>query len=176
MMIGQVSLFMCTLCVLSSTAVMAQKCPDKHQLDCEALPTGVYGDQYNCRKYWLCDEEVGGFHYTCEEDYLVDLQNKWSDFPDRVNCNGRPICDDCDENCHNQEPTATTTTTSNPGECSELCSSDWGDFDIECCSNIFCKCEAGVGYFINCQPGLIFVESIDSCDWEYNVECCGGQI
>ena len=32
------------------------------------------------------------------------------------------------------------------------------------------------GYFINCQPGLIFVESIDSCDWEYNVECCGGQI
>jgi len=174
-MASQLVKYSSVLLLMASSCCMTaanEDCPEKHPLDCASLPDGLYADQYNCRKFWQCDQNSagGGYHFTCEEDYLYDPNNKWCDFPDRVHCDGRPICDDCDDNCYPQPSPATTTEP--VGECSELCVEDWGDFEVGCCSNVFCKCQGGVGFFINCQPGLVFVQSKDQCDYEYNVPCC----
>ena len=72
-----------------------------HPLDCTGLRDGWYADPYNCRKYWHC-EAGKGQHFMCQLNYLFDSTNVWCDFPDRVKCGDRPICDECDNNCHPQ--------------------------------------------------------------------------
>jgi len=47
-----------------------------------------YADPYNCRQYWNVEDGVG-IEQTCDEDYVFDEQNKWCDFPDRVDCKDR---------------------------------------------------------------------------------------
>ena len=74
--------------------------PCDHILDCTNRQDGWYEDPFNCRKYWHCDHGRGE-HYMCEGNLLYDPYNRWCDYPERVNCNGRPICDQCDENCSN---------------------------------------------------------------------------
>ena len=74
--------------------------PCDHQMDCSSMPDGWYPDTYNCRKYWHC-ENGQGQHYTCDDNLLFDSGHVWCDFPDRVDCHGRPVCDNCDSNCHN---------------------------------------------------------------------------
>jgi len=71
-----------------------------HQMDCSAMPDGWYPDTYNCRKYWHC-EGGQGTHYLCENNLLFDPVHIWCDFSNSVDCGGRPICDECDNNCHN---------------------------------------------------------------------------
>ncbi len=34
---------------------------------------------------------------------LYDPVNTWCDYPERVDCGNRPICDVNDENCHDQD-------------------------------------------------------------------------
>jgi hypothetical protein len=72
-----------------------------HPLDCTDMRDGWYPDPYNCRKFWHC-EHGSGQHFTCDGTLLYDPQNVWCDFPNRVKCGDRPICDDCDDNCHPQ--------------------------------------------------------------------------
>jgi len=161
------------------TLVSSQTTEDcGHQLDCDALSPGMYADPYNCRKYWDCDANLGGFHYICEENYLYDAENEYCDLPERVNCEWRPICDDCDKDCNMQttvKPTQSpnATTTEDTSNCSDYCTYPNGDFEIGCCNNVFCKCLNGVGYTYPCQSSeTVFVQSIDACDWKANVYCC----
>ena len=82
-------------CVIPSTPN-----PDcDHPMDCTAMPDGWYPDPYNCRKYWHC-EAGKGHHYTCQDSFLFDPVHVWCDWPYNVDCGGRPVCDDCDQNCH----------------------------------------------------------------------------
>merc|ERR1712180_523410 len=69
-----------------------------HLLDCSNKPDGWYADPYNCRKFWHCDHGEGQ-HHMCEKNYLYDPVHVWCDYPERVNCGGRPVCDECDNNC-----------------------------------------------------------------------------
>jgi len=143
-----------------------------HKLDCSALPPGLHSDPYNCRKYWNCDGNQGT-HYTCDDDQLYDAKNHWCDFPENVDCHQRPICDDCDENCHFAPTTTQASTDKDPTDCSEYCLSDWGDFEMGCCNYYFCKCSYGRGTVIPCQnTDTVFVQGKDYCDWRYNVPCC----
>ena len=71
-----------------------------HIKDCTGVPSGYYPDPFNCRKFWICDQDIGT-HVTCDKNYLYDEKNIACDLPDRVNCGGRPVCDECDENCEN---------------------------------------------------------------------------
>ena len=36
---------------------------------------------------------------------LYSPEHNWCDFPDRVDCGNRPICDENDENCHGKPTT-----------------------------------------------------------------------
>jgi len=69
-----------------------------HIMDCSNKPDGWYADPYNCRKYWHCDHGEGQ-HHMCEKNYLYDPVHVWCDYPERVNCGSRPVCDECDRNC-----------------------------------------------------------------------------
>jgi len=148
-----------------------------HDFDCSFLMDGWYPDVHNCRKYWSCTDHEASPH-LCAENYLYDIENNWCDYPEFVSCGDRPICDNCDEHCEVQPTTPSTPSTSAQPTtadhlyCTEFCKADWGDFEIQCCSNVFCKCEAGIGYVYPCNPGLVFVESKDQCDYISNVPCC----
>lgn len=138
-----------------------------HVLDCSGLADNYYADQYNCRKYWHCFEGEGE-HLICRDSLLYDPVHVWCDFPDRVDCGDRPVCDECDEGCF----TAThTSQTPSPSECSQECSED-GLFPEACCDNSFCQCFGGIGYLQHCQPGLFFNENTHTCDFPFNIPCC----
>jgi len=145
-----------------------------HSLDCTNLPNGWYPNIYNCRRFFVCENGQSD-SFACPEDYLWDSDNHWCDFPDRVNCGQRPICDACDDNCITTTVTTptppTTTTEDDTLHCTEYCHGD-GDFAMGCCNNTFCKCEGGVGYPYPCPNGLVFVQEKDYCDYRANVPCC----
>ncbi|XP_023327994.1 probable chitinase 10 [Eurytemora carolleeae] len=153
-----------------------QMCEDEDKVDCgcgheiswQGHPDGLYADPYNCRQYWNVEDGVG-IEQTCDEDYVFDEQNKWCDFPDRVDCKDRLICDDCDKHCHASVPS--TSTTEDPDIfCTPFCKGD-GDFAMGCCLDRFCKCWQGVGKVILCQPTLQFDEDVDQCVWPYDCTC-----
>jgi len=72
--------------------------PCDHIMDCSHKPDGWYADPYNCRKYWHC-EHGQGKHYMCKDELLYDPIHIWCNYPDKVSCGARPICDECDQNC-----------------------------------------------------------------------------
>ena len=58
------------------------------------------------RKYWHCSGGHGS-HMMCDTKHGKDLQYNpdkvQCDFPDRVDCGERQVCDECDKNCHDDE-------------------------------------------------------------------------
>lgn len=75
--------------------------PDDHHPPtiCQGKPDGWYPDRFNCIKYWHC-EGGHGQHYLCKDGLHYEAHKIQCDYPERVNCEGRPICDHCDKNCH----------------------------------------------------------------------------
>ena len=75
-------------------------------MDCTDLEDGWYPDPYNCRKYWHCSNGHGS-HLMCETKEGKDLQynpdNIQCDWPERVCCGDRQVCDDCDGNCEEDD-------------------------------------------------------------------------
>jgi len=63
---------------------------------------GYYGDPKNCIKYYICEEGIPT-RMICQKENGIQLHynedNVWCDWPDKVNCGNRPICDTNDENC-----------------------------------------------------------------------------
>jgi len=88
----------CNACDEDCEAPSSTTLPCDHVLDCSGKPDGWYADPYNCRKYWHCEHGVGE-HFLCKDNLLYDPINVWCNYPDQVNCGGRPICDLCDQNC-----------------------------------------------------------------------------
>jgi len=76
--------------------------PDDHHPPtiCQGKPDGWYPDRFNCIKYWHCSGGHG-IHYLCNDGLHYEAHKVQCDYPERVNCEGRPICDHCDANCHN---------------------------------------------------------------------------
>merc|ERR1712200_70586 len=156
-----------SIMILTINAMPQAKKECGHTLDCSSLPSGWHSDPYNCRKYWFCDGNEGT-QFTCDGEQLWDAEKHWCDLPQNVNCHQRPICDDCDENCH-----FPPTTTPGPNDCSQYCKSSWGDFKMGCCNTNFWKCANGKGTIYPCKSSAtVFVERIDACDWKENVFCC----
>ena len=42
------------------------------------------------------------------QQLMYDPNNNWCDWPNRVQCGDRPICDEFDENCQNPQPHSST--------------------------------------------------------------------
>eukprot|EP00088_Acartia_fossae_P027274 TRINITY_DN2801_c0_g1_i1.p1 TRINITY_DN2801_c0_g1~~TRINITY_DN2801_c0_g1_i1.p1 ORF type:complete len:197 (+),score=19.11 TRINITY_DN2801_c0_g1_i1:59-592(+) len=155
-------------CVGASTQGSATTADCGHTMDCSAFPDGYYPDMYNCRKYFHCYSGQME-HVTCEngEYYNADLIQ--CDWPDRVDCGGRPVCDECDHDCFTQ--TAPPSTTARQGCAHHICTED-GLFAEQCCDNTYCQCFGGVGYLMHCEEQLVFNGELHNCDWPYNLECC----
>jgi len=133
------------------------------------LSMGIYADPYNCRKYWICTNNGGGEHVTCEDDQLFDLNYNGCNFPYLVDCQDRPICDDCDENCEYK------TTTPALEECQvHQCTAD-GFFCETKCSNAYCRCWAGQGFLSYCPQGQLWDCEEQACNFKCLVDdgaCC----
>jgi len=152
-------------------------------------PNGYFADPTNCIKYYHCYENVVEARITCPKangkQECFDPVNTWCDWPERVDCGSRPICDEYDQNCIT--PTTTTpytgpttpTTTPKPDNCAKYgsCTMDQdgqGPYHAEGpCEQCFCQCVAAGFYSeVCCQPGLLFNESIEECDFPTNMPDC----
>jgi len=162
---------------------------------------GYYEDPENCIKYYNC--EFGEAHsVTCRSEMgvqlLYDHHHNYCDWPERVNCGSRPICDENNENCHDQEGTTprheTTTkqdelTTTQHDEVTTTkhdevtteesdgfeCPDPWGYFgDPENCIKYYI-CQEGIPTRMTCQTEsgiqLHYNEDNVWCDWPDRVDC-----
>jgi len=155
-------------------------------------PNGYFPDPKNCIKYFHCYENLVEQHITCPivngKQECYDDVNTWCDWPERVNCGNRPICDQNDENCNTPTgptvPTGPTTppgptTTKGPDKCAPYnpCTMDAdgkGPYHAEGpCEQCFCQCVLA-GFFeeVCCEPGLVFNQKIEQCDWPFNIPDC----
>ena len=92
------------------------------------------------------------------------------DYPERVNCGERPICDENDENC--VEPPEHTTKP--PNGCSHFgpCTENGELVAQGDCERCFCECAAGHYEEICCSQELKFNPVELYCDWPYNIATC----
>ena len=68
------------------------------------LGAGYYPDPDNCRKYWHCVKGGGSEHILCPDaddgtPEMYSTTYNGCDFKENVKCDGRPICDECNNNC-----------------------------------------------------------------------------
>jgi len=80
--------------------------PEDQIIDCQEYGAGYYPDEYNCRKFWHCIKgESLGEHIMCPQRSddskatMFDLAFGGCNFPGSTQCGGRPVCDECNENC-----------------------------------------------------------------------------
>merc|ERR1712179_180565 len=164
------------------------KKPDDFECPAES---GYFADPKNCIKYYHCFNGIPEEHKICPHDEagkqeLYDPAHEWCDHPERVDCGNRPICDENDENCVEgttvptipTDPTAPTTTTKADrcaayGPC-QMSPDSLGPYKAEGpCDQCFCQCvAAGVYDEVCCEPGLVFNERINQCDWPFNIPDC----
>ena len=170
--------------------------PDNSTYSCPE-ENGYFADQNNCIKYYICTLGHAS-HQTCQIStspfwclqiiifkYLEETEKNpyisenniqlhydeykiACEWPENVDCGGRPVCDPNDENCYEA-------TTPPPNYCDTLtCRS--GDFIIAegQCEPCFCECTT-VGFApdeICCSPGLFFNPAAGLCDWPFNNAAC----
>jgi len=140
---------------------------------------GLFPDDHNCIKYYQCYEGVPEEKICQVKDnkqLLYDPDHQWCDWPDRVKCGGRPVCDKDDKNCGTQPTPAPTTpgTTHPPNTCDTFgaCYKP-GEMRSEGeCKNCFCECASSKWTQLCCQPGLVFNPVSSQCDWPYNNPDC----
>jgi len=149
-----------------------------HDFTCPK-PNGLFPDPKNCMKYYQCYENTAtrmSCQFKSGQQLLYDPTTTWCDWPDRVTCGARPVCDIHDKNC-NSQPTQAPTTTKAPNACDKFgaCAKP-GDLKPQGdCQQCFCECGSGKWLQICCQPHLVFNERIGQCDWTFNVPDCKQQ-
>merc|ERR1711936_925453 len=138
--------------------------------DCEAAGgDGFYEYAKNCIKYIQCYGGVPQIH-TCNPGLYYRQSNIQCDYPARVDCGDRPVCDNNDENRHDWH---ITTTTKRPSPCDGVECDHGNDYYPEgICKPCFCQCHDGVQDEICCQPGLVFNPATNTCGWPYNTDGC----
>ena len=79
--------------------------PSDQIIDCMETGAGYFPDEFNCRKYWHCNKgESKGEHILCPNDEdgnpeMYDLTYNGCNYAAYTQCNGRPVCDECNKNC-----------------------------------------------------------------------------
>jgi len=141
-----------------------------HLLNCTGLADGWYADPYNCRKYWHCSHGQGE-HHLCEDDLVYDVDHVWCDYPDRVECGERPVCDECDNNC--QEASTTPKPCDHTMDCSDKLDG-WYTDPYNC--RKYWHCDHGVGEHFMCEGNLLYDPSNTWCDYPERVDCHGRPI
>jgi len=134
---------------------------------------GFFPDEKNCAKYWQCNADVAQ-HHACDKKNGIQLLYRPSDvqcdWPERVECEDRPICDDMenDAECHDHH-----ITTPRPSICNQIaCDHGDGFYPEGDCAQCFCRCVGGAHYETCCAPGLAFNPAVEQCDWPANINGC----
>jgi len=177
-----------TLCLMATCcmayATSAQPADDlENEFECPEH-WGFYEDPENCMKYYNCENGVA-HSINCRTEQgtqlLYDHHHNYCDWPQRVNCGDRPICDKNNENCHEQGETTTKpeTTTNHDDETTENsdfdCPDAWGYYaDPTNCIKYY-VCQERVPIRMTCQIEngiqLHYNEDKIWCDWPDHVEC-----
>ena len=90
--------------------IIAQDCsPPDHKINCTAVGNGYFPDEFNCRKYWNCIPGSEPRHFICPDDEhgnpeMFDTVYMGCNYAEQTQCDGRPICDECDNNCQDTPP------------------------------------------------------------------------
>ena len=157
--------------------------PEDQIIDCLEMGAGYYTDEYNCRKYWHCNKgESQGEHITCPHGNddpratMYDLAYNGCNFPEYTQCGGRPICDDCNENC---EDTPTIPPDCSPEDqkisCKEL-GPGWFPDEFNCRRYWHCLNDNAEPEHLLCPDDAqgnpeMFDLAFDGCNFDYLTKC-----
>jgi len=143
-------------------------------------PNGLFADPSNCMKYFQCYENVPD-RKNCQtkegQQLLFDPTTTWCDWPDRVTCGARPICDVHDKNC-NHKPSEITTKfsheTTKPSH-DFKCPHPNGLYpDPKNCMKYY-QCYENTPQRMSCQvkqgQQLLYDPTTTWCDWPDRVTC-----
>ena len=133
-------------------------------------------------RYLLSSNQISQLYYVLQSMPIVNCShflvngkqllyrpsNNQCDWPERVECGDRPVCDKNDENCVEHHVTTPTPTVCDTIPC------DHGDgfYPEGNCSQCFCRCVGGAHFETCCDTGLVFNPSTNQCDWSWNVNGC----
>ena len=149
-----------------------------HFMDCTDKKDGWYADDFNCRKYWHCSGGHGS-HMMCDtkdgKELLYNPDLIQCDFPERVTCGDREVCDECDKNCHEND----CKECHNDADCgpadhhpADICvgkRDGWYPDEFNCAKYWHCDAERGTHFL--CANGLVYEPSKVQCDWPDRVNC-----
>jgi hypothetical protein len=145
---------------------------------CHHTSDGYFPDPFNCRKYWHCLHHEGA-HYKCDNEMLFDTVYNGCNFPNLVDCGNRPVCGDCDEDCHDQDggDNHDPADCNNSGENHDFdCSTKplgWFTDPYNCRKYYHCDSNYGTAktHYLCPTAGTVFDLRTVSCDWEDRVTC-----
>merc|ERR1712027_93515 len=147
--------------------------PPEQKIDCQQMGIGLYPDEYNCRRYWQCTVGLQAEHHLCPNDaegnpMMFDLVYYGCNYDYLTQCQQRPICDECNENCSDVPDTTTTQHCGHELDCSNKPNGYYPD-PYSC--QDFWICEHGFAYHEQCQPGLMYDAELVECNWADEVDC-----
>jgi len=132
---------------------------------------GVFEDPKNCIYYYRCSNNypTRNLCHSINGIQLYWFQAEMAcDYPERVECGDRPVCDKDDKDCEDHH-----ITTPKPSVCEGIpCDHGDGWYPEGDCEACFCRCVAGTHYEYCCPPSLVFNPDINECDFVSNVDGC----
>jgi len=160
--------------------------PDDQIIDClaDGYGAGYFPDEYNCRRFWHCFKgESVGEHITCPQSSdnpkatMFDLAYMGCNFPESTQCGGRPVCDDCNQNC---EDTPTIPPDCTPDDqhikCKDL-GPGWFADEFNCRAFWHCLSEDSEPEHLFCphagdpEGATVFDLAYSGCNFPANTNC-----
>ena len=97
---------------------------------------------------------------------VYDEIAQYCDCPSRVDCGGRPICDQNDEHCGEVTTPGPTLT------CDVIDCGQDGYVEEGPCEQCVCECAGGAGHEICCSAGMYWNPAMEYCDAPSNIPSC----
>jgi len=120
----------------------------------------IYPDPDHCSRFWQCDNGCSS-HMLCQKDFLYDVEHKWCNTPELVECGSR----DCDGRpCKKPAPKPEFE-----------CPTPNGLFPDEANCMKYFQCYENVPQVMNCQvtagQQLLYDPAHEWCNWPDSVDC-----
>merc|ERR1719219_2637927 len=160
-------------CPSSYTTTPGPDClPPGQEVDCGQLGPGIFPDINNCRYYWHCSTTHSEpDHVLCPNDGQGNpmmFSQVWEgcDFLENTHCGERPICDECNQHCHDQVDDGLDC--GHDLDCNHKPDGYYPD-PFSCVK--YWICQGGVSLHQQCPPDQYWEPVKRWCDWYDRVEC-----